>query len=65
VAAECWAALAGLRMAASEAGVSRACLLLTGRAVHRLTAERVIGPGSLVQPAVTWEEVLALVEDLP
>ena len=27
---ECWAALAGLRSAAAETGVSTACLLLTG-----------------------------------
>lgn len=64
VAPECWAALAGLRLAASEAVVASACLLLTGRAVSPAAADEESGPGSLAQPAVTWEEVLALVEDL-
>jgi len=64
VALECWAGLAGLRVAASEAGVTSACLLLTGRAVSAAVADEESGPGSLAQPAVTWEDVLALVEDL-
>ena len=68
---ECWAALAGLRSAAAETGVSTACLLLTGRAVRTIPVpiafhdpHEELGPGMLERPAVTWEEVLALVADL-
>src|ERR1035437_9812342 len=53
VASECWAALAGLRVAASEAGVTSACLLLTGRAVSAACGGQGAGAGSLAQPAVT------------
>jgi threonine synthase len=68
VAPECWAALAGLRLAASEGGIGSACLLLTGRAVSApvdaLDSHEELGPGMLRRPVSTWEEVLALVADL-
>lgn len=65
VAPECWAALAGVALAATEAGVGQACLVLTGRAVHDdgSTVEPE-GPGTVARPAETFDEVLALVEDL-
>jgi threonine synthase len=66
VAPECWAALAGVAMAAAEGGVDGACLILTGRAVHGpQTLDEPDGPGTLAQPAETFDEVRALVEDLP
>ena len=58
VAPECWAALAGLRIAAAEGGVNRACLLLTGRATRGGDAL------SLPFPLETFNAVLASVEDL-
>ena len=58
VAPECWAALAGLRLAAREAGIQRACLLLTGRALPAATAE------PAVPPLETFAEVLQSLEDL-
>jgi threonine synthase len=65
VAPECWAALAGVTVARSEAGVERACLVLTGRAVRDGLAEpQAGGPGTLATPAERFDEVLALVEDL-
>jgi threonine synthase len=68
VAHECWAALAGLRSAAHEGGIGSACLILTGRAVplpaDARDSHEELGPGMLGRPAVTWEEVLALVADL-
>ena len=64
VAPECWAALAGLATAAAEAGVERACLVLTGRAVP-VGEDTAVGIGSLARPAETFDEVLSLVEDLP
>ncbi|MEA2682035.1 MAG: threonine synthase [Chloroflexota bacterium] len=57
VAPECWAALAGTRLAA-RAGLRRAALLLTGRALP---------PGEyppLAAPLETFAEVLAALEDL-
>ena len=63
VATECWAALAGARLAGAEAGLSDVCLLLTGRAVP-LGDDDATGPGTLAQPTSAWEETLALVEDL-
>jgi threonine synthase len=69
VAPECWAALAGLRSAARAGGIGSACLVLTGRAVtvpvDTYDQHEELGPGMLVRPAATWEEVLAVVADLP
>ncbi|MEA2646651.1 MAG: threonine synthase [Chloroflexota bacterium] len=67
VAAECSAALAGLRLAAREVSVTRACLLLTGRAAGPAPggAESADpAPGTLARPAESFEEVRALVGDL-
>jgi threonine dehydratase len=58
VAPECWAALAGLRMAAREDAVREACLLLTGRAVVDPSAPR------LELPLATFAGVLDSLEDL-
>jgi threonine synthase len=58
VAAECWAALAGLRTAARESGLSRACILLTGRA----TAAGEHPP--LEPPLETFASVLESLADL-
>ena len=58
VAPECWAALAGLRLAAREAGTRSACLLLTGRALAAVTAED--GP----RPLETFADVLHSLADL-
>jgi threonine synthase len=61
VAAECWAALAGVRLAATTTGVRRACLLLTGRDAgsdHSAVQDR-IGP-----IARDFVEVQDLVRDL-
>ncbi len=63
VAIECWAALAGARLAASEARLDNVCLLLTGRAVPEADDDAT-GPGTLAQPTAGWDETLALVEDL-
>lgn len=63
VATECWAALAGARLAATEAGLGDVCLLLTGRAVADADDDAT-GPGTLAQPTAGWDETLALVEDL-
>ena len=66
VAPECWAALAGVTLAGSEAGVGQACLVLTGRALHGSdTPPEPDGAGTLARPAEAFDEVLALVEDLP
>ena len=65
VAVECWAALAGVRTAAAETDIPDACLILTGKAVADAPADTETGLASLSQPAETWEEMLALVEDLP
>ena len=65
MAPECWAALAGVRAAALDSDIGQACLLLTGRAVEAMTADSdEHRRGSLAQPAETFDEVLALVEDL-
>jgi threonine synthase len=65
VASECWAALAGVALAAAEMEVAQACLILTGRAVHDDTAApEPDGHGTLARPAESFNEVLALVEDL-
>jgi len=58
VAPECWAALAGVRAAAREAGTTRACLLLTGRAVP--TADAPV----LAATLETFSAVLAALQDL-
>jgi threonine dehydratase len=58
VARECWAALAGLRLAAREAGVTRACLLLTGRAFPSG------GTTPLRPPLETFADVLDALADL-
>jgi threonine dehydratase len=58
VAAECWAALAGLRVAAREGGLARACLLLTGRAPA--AGEH----PALEPPLETFAAVLASLADL-
>ncbi len=63
VATECWAALAGARLAAAEAGLGHVCLLLTGRAFPA-ARDDATGPGTLARPTAGWEETLALVEDL-
>ncbi|MFN2464960.1 MAG: PLP-dependent lyase/thiolase [Candidatus Dormibacteria bacterium] len=58
VAPECWAALAGLRLAAREAGIREACLLLTGRALP---------PGEhdvLPPPLETFADVVDSLADL-
>jgi threonine synthase len=66
VAPECWAALAGVAVAGAESGVERACLVLTGRAVHvDDTTREPAGLGTLNHPAAAFDEVLALVQDLP
>lgn len=65
VAPECWAALAGARVAAADADIEQACLVLTGRSVRAETEDtEAPGRGSLAEPAQTFDEVLALVEDL-
>jgi threonine synthase len=75
VAPECWAALAGVRAAAGDADIAQACLVLTGRSVKGSSVKAATevtasddttgqGPGSLAEPAQTFDEVLALVEDL-
>ena len=66
VAPECSAALAGLALAGAEVGVVQACLVLTGRAVRAdgIPPEPE-GAGTLARPAESFDEVLALVEDLP
>lgn len=58
VALECWAAMAGLRVASRDVGVSRACLLLTGRAVVYPD------PRPLPAPLESFAEVLESLEDL-
>ncbi|GAC1332449.1 MAG: hypothetical protein NVSMB17_11560 [Candidatus Dormibacteria bacterium] len=58
VAPECWAALAGLRLAAAESGLTRACLLLTGRAVSSMD----VAP--LPAPLQTFSSVLDSLADL-
>ena len=55
VAPECWAALAGLRTAARTAGLRRACLLLTGRALPAAAAE---------EPRPTLETFAAVLESV-
>ena len=65
VAPECWAALAGVRSAAGDVDIEQACLLLTGRSVEAATGDsEERGRGSLAEPAQTFDEVMALVEDL-
>jgi threonine synthase len=65
LAVECWAALAGVAAARAAAGVDRACLVLTGRAVRNDPATSEPGGlGTLNRPAEAFDEVLALVEDL-
>jgi threonine synthase len=65
VAPECWAALAGARAATGDADIEQACLVLTGRSVRAATDDTdEHGRGSLAKPAQTFDEVLALVEDL-
>ena len=67
LARECWAALAGLTLAAETTEISRACLLLTGRAapaVEDNVAPAEEGIGSLARPAAEFGEVLDLVADL-
>jgi threonine synthase len=68
VAPECWAALAGMALAAETATIESACLLLTGRAPVRLSA---VDPGTedaalgtVAHPATEFREVLDLVADL-
>ena len=58
VAPECWAALAGIRVAATEARLTRACLLLTGRAT------RSADPPPLAPPLETFSAVLESLGDL-
>ena len=58
VAPECWAALAGVRAAARQAGTTRACLLLTGRAVPSADVP------PLPAPLETFGAVLAALQDL-
>jgi threonine dehydratase len=58
VAPECWAALAGLRLAAREAGVRQACLLLTGRALPS------VPDIDIGVPLETFDAVLRSLEDL-
>jgi threonine synthase len=63
VARECWAALAGARMAAAEGGAHEGCLLLTGRLVEGdLRAIGESAPGGIRRSFV---EVLDAVADLP
>jgi threonine synthase len=65
VAPECWAALAGLSLAAGATGLTRACLLLTGAAVpDEAPTDHGSGPGSLAAPATDFAQVLELVSDL-
>ena len=61
---ECWAALAGGRAAASEGEIQQACLVLTGRSAQSRRVEEGSSPGLTARPATTFEEVLAIVEDL-
>ena len=66
LAPEGWAALAGLALAGAEGGVEQACLVLTGRAIRNdVTPPEPDGVGTLARPAETFDEVLALVDDLP
>lgn len=65
LARECWAALAGLALAAESHDIQRACLLLTGRAAPPDAAGEVDeGLGSMAQPATEFSQVLDLVADL-
>ena len=65
VASECWAALAGVRAAARDGEIEQACLVMTGKSFDGPAGDPPEpGRGSLAQPAVAFEEVLALVEDL-
>lgn len=66
LARECWAALAGLALAAETTGLDRAALLLTGRAAPPVpTATPDTDPaGTLSRPATEFAEVLDLVADL-
>ena len=57
VAPECWAALAGVRIAAASTRLGRVCMLLTGRAIH--------GDGMpLPAPLEEFSAVLGSLEDL-
>ena len=71
LAPECWAALAGLALAAETATIPSACLLLTGRAavapgVPDAAPAEAEGAtiGTLVNPATEFREVLDLLADL-
>jgi hypothetical protein len=65
VAPECWAALAGVRVAASETAIEQACLVLTGRSFSLVVGgSEEHGRGSLKEPVEAFDEVLALVEGL-
>jgi threonine synthase len=69
LARECWAALAGLGLAAETNGISQACLLLTGRAAPASVDDAQAGTaidaiGSVPHPATEFREVVDLVADL-
>lgn len=65
LAAECWAALAGVRAAvAADPGIRRATLVVTGRGWPHAAAPAGEGVGTLAHPAEDFAEVRRLTEDL-
>ena len=66
LARECWAALAGLALAAETLEIPQACLLLTGRSAPPPASGDAADEalGSIAHPATEFSQVLDLVADL-